>query len=347
MLLEAPPLALAGERIPARISVTNGGAAAAENVTIWARFDDGLTSPSGRSPVEIAGGSIAAAQTKTFDLPLTAKATGRYGIRATATGDGNISASADPVTVEVRRAELAVAITGPKLAYLNQEVDWSLSVANRGDATVTNVVIRATLPPELKITAADGGSISPGTVEWKLAALSPNEQKSFKLTGDAIKLTGSAGVTVAVLGDAVSNGATVGTPVEGKAEAAVAVIGTPALSLELATPPGTVEIGKRVRFQIRVKNQGTISAQKIDVACFAPPELKFFRGSGGPADARVDNTGRITVPTVEELQPGQTLTLTVEVDTAQTGDARFRVEVAAAHIKNTLKEEQSTRVTGK
>jgi hypothetical protein len=347
VLVEAPPLALAGERIPARISVTNGGAAAAENVTIWARFDDGLASPSGRSPVEIASGSIAAAQTKTFDLPLTAKATGRYSVRASVTGDGNISANAEVVTVEVRRTELVVALTGPKIAYLNQEVDWSLSVANRGDASVSNVVIRATLPPELRITAADGGTIGPGSVEWKLPALNSGEQKSFKLTGEAIKITTGAGITVAVLGDAVSNGTPVGTPVEGKADASVAVIGTPALSLELATPPGVVEVGKRVRFQVRVKNQGTVSAQKIDVNCFAPPELKFFRGSGGPADARVDNTGRITFPTVEELQPGQTLTLTVEVDAITPGDARFRVEVAAAHIKNTLKEEQSTRVTGK
>ncbi len=346
MLLEAPPLALAGERIPARISVTNGGASPAENVTVWARFDEGLIG-SGRSPVEIPGGSIAPGQTKTFDLPLTAKATGRYGIRATATGDGNVSSSAEPVSVEVRRAELAVALTGPKLAYLDQEVGWSLSVANRGDANVTNVVIRATLPPELKITAADGGTIGPGSVEWKLPALNPGEQKSFKLTGDAIKLTAGAGVTVAVLGDAVSNGTTVGTPVEGKAEAAVAVIGTPALSLELATPPGTVEVGKRVRYQIRVKNQGTVSAQKIEVTGFAPPELKPVRGSGGAAAARLDGAGSVTFPTVEELQPGQTLTLTVEVDAITPGDARFRVEVAAAHLKNKLKEEQATRVTGK
>ncbi len=354
MHVEAPPLVLAGERIPARISVTNGGAAPIDNVTVWARFDEGLTllggvtprrSPS--EPVELAGGTISPGQTKTFDLPLTAKATGRYGLRATATGDGNLSASAEPITVEVRRAELAVALTGPSLAYLNQEVNWTLTVANRGDAAVTNVVIRATLPPELKITAADGGTVGPGSVEWKLADLKSGEQKAYKLTGDAIKLTSQAGVTVAVLGDAVSNGTTVGTPVEGRAEAAVAVIGTPALSLELATPPGIVEVGKRVRFQIRVKNQGTVSARNIDVTAFAPPELKAVRGSGGASDARIDGTGRVAFPTVEELQPGQTLTLTVEVDATQAGDARFKVEVAAAHIKNTLKEEQATRVTGR
>jgi uncharacterized repeat protein (TIGR01451 family) len=346
LLVEAPPLALAGERIPARVSLTNGGAAPAENVTVWARFDNGLLHNSGAGPVELAGGTIAPGQTKTFDLPLTAKATGRYGVRATATGDGNLSASADPIAVEVRRAELAVALTGPQLAYINQPVDWAVTVGNRGDATVTNVVVRATLPAELTITGSDGGTVGPGSVEWKLAELRPGEQKSFKLSGDAIKLAPQAGITVAVLGDAVSNGSTVGTPVEGKAEAAIAVIGTPALALELATPPGVVESGRRVKFLIRVTNLGTVSARNVEVNAFAPPELKPVRGTGA-AEANIETNGRVAFPQVEELQPGQTLTCAVEVDAVKVGDARFRAEVKASHLKTPLKEEQSTRVTGR
>lgn len=152
-------------------------------------------------------------------------------------------------------------------------------------------------------------------------------------------------MTVAVLGDATSNGKAVGTPVEGRAEAAVAVIGTPALSLELAAPPGHVEVGKRVRFQIRVKNQGTVSARNIDVSALAPPELKPFRGTDA-GEGRIDGT-RVVFPTIEELQPGATLTFTIEVDAVQAGDARFTAEVKASHLRNPLKEEQSARVTGK
>ena len=81
LLLEAPPYTLAGEQIPARISVTNSGVAAAENATVWAQFDAGLLAASGRGPVEFAAGTLAPGETKTFDLPLTAKTTGRYGIR--------------------------------------------------------------------------------------------------------------------------------------------------------------------------------------------------------------------------------------------------------------------------
>jgi uncharacterized repeat protein (TIGR01451 family) len=347
VLLEAPPVVLAGERIPARVSVTNAGAAAVANVTVWAQFDQGLLHSSGPGPVELASGTLEGGHTRSFDLPLTAKAAGRYGLRATATGDGNLSAAADPVAVAVRRAELVVSVAGPQLAYLNQVVDWTITVANRGDSNVSNLAVRATLPPELKVTAADGGAIGPGSVEWTLNALAAGEQKSFKLSGNAIKLAPQASVTVAALGDVVSNGATVGTPVSGKATASVAVIGSPALSLELPTPSGVVEVGKRVRYQILVKNQGTILAQNIEVAATAPPELKPVRGSGGSGDARIDSTGLITFPTVGELQPGQTLTLTVEADAVKPGDARFKAEVRAAHLKAPLKDEQATRITGK
>lgn len=346
LLIEAPPIALAGEKIPARISVTNAGATPVENVSVWARVDDGLVAPTDRSPVELTAGTLAPGQTKTLDLPLTAKSTGRYGVRASATGDGNLDAKAEPLTVEVRRAELAVAVAGPKLAYLNQQVSWTVTVANRGDAPVSNVVVRATLPPEVKLTSVDGGSIGAGSVEWKLADLAPGGKKTFALEGDAIKLVPQAGVTLFALGDATSDGKTVGTPVEGRAEATLAIIGTPALSLELATPPGIVEVGKRVRFQIRVKNQGTVSARNIEVSATAPPELKPVRGTGA-AEGRVDGNSRVTFTTVDELQPGQALTFTVEVDTVQTGDARFKAEVKAAHLTSPLREEQSTRVTAR
>jgi uncharacterized repeat protein (TIGR01451 family) len=348
LVLEAPPVALTGDRIPVRLAVSNGGAAAAQNVTIWAQFDQGLLSAANAgSPVELAVGTIDPGQTKTLDLGLTAKAAGHYGIRGTATGDGNISAAASPIAVDVRRAALTVSATGPQIVYLNQSGDWTIAVANRGDSTVSNLVVRATLPPELQVTAADGGTLGAGSVEWKLSGLSSGEQKSFKLSGTAQKLAPQTSIAVAALGDVISNGAAVGTPVSGKATAALAVIGSPALALELATPPGVIEVGKRVSYQVRVKNQGTVIAHNIDVTATVPPELKAVSGTGGPSDARIDSSGIVTFPTVAELPAGQTLTLTIVVDAVKAGDARMKAEVKAAHLKATLKEEQSTRITSK
>ena len=277
LVVEAPPAALAGEKIPFKLAITNASAAPAENVTIWAQFDAGLTHPSPQNPVELAAGTVAPGQTKVLDLPLVAKQTGRYGVRANATGDGNLAARAEPVAVDVRRAELAAVAVGPRLAYVNQEFTWSVTVRNNGDSAVSNVIVRATVPAEAHAKAAeDGGRVGPGSVEWKLTELRAGDQKTLKFTADALALTDKATLTVSALGDATSGAKTVGDPVEAKAESAVAIIGTPALVLELATPPGLVEVGKRVAFKVRVKNDGTVAARNVEVTAFAPPELRRF-----------------------------------------------------------------------
>ncbi|MBY0456093.1 MAG: DUF11 domain-containing protein, partial [Gemmataceae bacterium] len=216
LVIEAPPVALAGERIPAKVAVSNGGATPVENVIVWVRVDEGLNTGSGRGPVELSAGTLAPGQTKTLDLPLNATTTGRYGIRATAAGNGDLVASADPASVEVRKAELAVAVSGSKLVYLNQELSWSVTVANRGAATLSGVIVRAVVPPEVRVIEADGGSIGAGAVEWKIPELPPGAEKSFKLEGEAGQLAPQAALTVVARGDAVSGGKAVGSPVEGR-----------------------------------------------------------------------------------------------------------------------------------
>lgn len=340
--VEAPPSAIAGERVPVKLAVTNGGAVPAANVSVWARFDNGLNHSSGQNPVELTAGTLAPGETRMLDLPLSARTAGRYSVRASATADGNLSASTNSVAFEVRRAELQVAVTGPRLAYLNQEFTWSIAVGNPGDSTATNVAVRAALPMEVKLVNADAGKAGPGSVEWTIPELKPGEQRAFKLTALATKLTERATVSVVALGDvaAVRDNA-----LEAKADATVNVVGVPAVTLEVATPSGVVEVGKRATFQVRVKNRGTVSAQNVDVTAFVPPELQPNRASGA-AEGRIDPNGKIVFRTVDELRPGQTATFTIEVEAVKLGDARFQAEVKAAHLTHALKEEQATRIVG-
>ena len=294
--IEAPAAALTDEQIPFKVAVTNAGPAAAENVTVWARFDEGLKGAAAQNPVELAAGSLAPGQTKTLDLPLVAARSGRFGVRATATGDGNLTGSAEPVAVDVRSVKLTAAATGPKMAYLNAEFDWTVTVKNTGDATATNLVVRATVPNEVRVKSPDGGTVGAGSVEWKVAELRAGEQKTFRLNATAAKLADRATLTVSVLGDAKDGARTVGEPLGAKAETAVAIIGTPALVLELATPAGLVEVGKRVSFQVRVKNQGTVSARNVEVNAFAPPELRAIRGTASPGRMPPASTPRAASP---------------------------------------------------
>lgn len=350
LVVEGPANALAGEQIPFKVAVTNAGPVAAENVTVWGRFDAGLKYATDHNPVELAAGTLAPGQTKTLDLPLAAAKSGRFTVRATATADGGMSGTGEAVAVDVRRAELTASATGPTLAYLGSDFDWTVTVKNTGDAAVSNVLVRATVPPEVGIKTADGGKPGAGSIEWKLPELKAGDQKTFKLAATAAKLTDRATLSVVALGDAASGAKTVGDPVEAKSDSTVAIIGTAAVVLELATPPGVAEVGKKFAYKVRVKNQGTVSARGVEVVAFAPAELKPLRGTGpvpGKDNARIEGTGRVVFPPLDEVRPGETLTFTIEVEAVQAGDARFRAEVKAAHLTNTLKEEQATRVTAK
>lgn len=342
VLVEPPAAAVAGEPNPVRVAVTNAGQTPAANVTVFARFDDALRHASGKNPVELDVGALAPGQTKTFDLPLTASLTGRYAVQATATGDGNLTASSGRVALDVRRAELRAAVTGPKLVYLNQEVTWTVAVANAGDVAARNVSVRAALPPEVRLKDAGDGVANAGSVEWKAGTLAPGEQRTFKLVADAVRLTGQATLAVATLADGDA------AALQAKAEGSVAVIGTPAVVLELATPAGPVEVGRRAAFQIRLRNQGTVSARQLEVAAFAPGELRVVKGTAPDrAEGRLGADGQVSFPVLDELRPGQAVTFTVEIEAAQAGDARFRAEVKAAHLRNPLREEQALRVTAR
>jgi uncharacterized repeat protein (TIGR01451 family) len=346
---EAPSLVLAGDRVPVRVAVTNAGPVAARNVTVWTRFDTGLAHASGQNPVELSAGDLAPGETKAIDLLLTAKATGRHAVRASATADGNASATADPVAVEVRRAGLTVAVAGPRLAYLDQEFAWTVTIGNRGDATLSNVTVRAILPTEVRLKeASDGGRPGPASVEWSLGTLQPGEQRTLRLTVTGTKLADRATLTAVALGDVIVGepARPVGDPVEGRGEAAVAVIGTPAVAMELVTPAGPIEAGKRAAFKVRVRNTGTVSARNIEVAAFAPPELTVTRGTG-PTDAQVEGEGKVVFGRLDELRPGQVVAYTLEVEAARAGDGRFRAEVRAAHLTNPLTEEQAARIVGR
>ncbi|MBA4066267.1 MAG: hypothetical protein C0501_21635 [Isosphaera sp.] len=330
LLVEGPAAGAVGRELPFKVAVTNGGAVPAGNVVVWARPDPGLRYATPHDPVELAVGTLQPGQTKTVDLPLTATRAGRFAVRATATADGELTAAAEPAAVEVRRVEVAAAVAGPKLAYLNQDFDWAVTVRNAGDAAVTGVVVRAAVPAEVRVRSADGGAAGPGSVEWRVAELRPGEAKTFTVAATGAKLADRANLAVAVTADG---------SVGAEAEGAVAVIGTAAVVLELATPGGPVEVGKRVAYRVRVKNQGTVSARDVEVSAVVPPELRPVRAAG-PG-------GRVAFPVVEELRPGEARTFTVEADAVQAGDARFRAEVKAAHLARPLAEEQATRVTGR
>jgi len=345
-VVEAPSLALPGERIPIRIAVTNAGSTPVENATAWLHYDSGLTHPTPDRPLEIPVGHLDPGQTRTLDISLLAQQRGQWQIRMTVTADGQLSCSASPVTIEVRKAELVVGIHGPPLVYLHQEGVATITISNRGEVAIDRASLRLVIPPELQVTTVEnGGRRGAAGVEWNLPPLSPSEQKTVSLRLRGTRLSDRAVLSAIVLAE-VSPGQRSAEPLQVRSEATMAVIGVPVVSLELMAPTGVFSVGQRLSYQVRVRNNGSLTARDLIVRMHMSEHLRFLTGRGPQPQitATLDGDGQILFTPLAELKPGESALYRLDVQASRAGEARIRAQVHAQHLQRPLIEEQTATI---
>src|SRR5262249_6160831 len=178
--------------IPYQIAITNPGSGSAASVLLKDKFDPGLEHESKANPIELPVGTLGPGETKTFPLVLTPRATGVLINEAMVTADGGLSDTAKH-SVTVQEARLTVKQSGPAMRYAGRPATWTITVANPGESTLSNVVLREVLPPELTLKAADkGGQANGGSVVWNLGALKPNESQAVQVTATCSTITPQA-----------------------------------------------------------------------------------------------------------------------------------------------------------
>lgn len=335
---EAPGTASLGEPVVLQVGVTNTGTVPLQNATAWVAADAGLAPEGGEATTEVAVGVVPPGETKTVDVQLFAKQTGRFAVRVNATADGGLSDRVQ-TAVEVKKTSLAVAVTGPERMTLKQDAVWEVRVTNTGETPVEGGVARVSVPQSLEAkSASDGGTVvSRDAVEWPLGTLRPGERKSVRFTASGADITSRA-VLIATV--------TAGTGLTARADATVAVGGQPAVSLEMSNAP-TLTVGQRTPVRITVRNRGSSPAQNVEVAVTVTGELTAVGGEGADRKAAKLAGDRITFPTLAELPVGSAAVFIADVEGAKTGSARISTEVRAAHLRQPLREEQPARVTGK
>lgn len=347
-IIEAPALALQGERLPVRLAVTNAGPAPIENATAWLHYDVGLAHPTPDRPLEIPVGHLDPGQTRTLDVSLIAQRTGQWQVRATVTADGQLSYSAPPVPIEVRKADLTVSIHGPTMVYLQQEGVVTITLSNRGEVAIDRATLRLLVPPELQVTAVDnGGRSGAAGVEWNLAALTPNEQRTLALRLRGARLGKRTVLTAVVLAEVGQGQRTHAEPLQVRSEAVMVVIGVPAVSLELIAPTGVFSTGDRLSYQVRIRNNGSLTARDLAVRLHLSEHLRLLMGRGPQSQmpASSEGEGQVLFPPLAELKPGETAIYRLDVQAVRAGDARIQAQVRAQHLQRPLIEEQIATIT--
>lgn len=330
-----PATGIVGQPINYDITVSNPGSGPATNVMLTDDFDTGLehaTKPS-NNKLKLPVGTLAAGESKTVQLALTAKQAGRLVNRVEATADGNLSAKAEH-PVDVQNAQLRIDLTGPSKRYMSRPADWKITVTNPGVAVLNNLVVRDQLPPELVfVSAGQGGTLVNGEVVWNLGTLQPSEQKIVQVKTNCAKMTPKA-LNVAV--------ATSDPGLQVQAESPIEINGLPAFRLEVQDLSDPIEVGALTQYRIEVLNQGTLAGNQVQITATIPKQLKVTNANG-PSQPRI-TAGEVVFPPVDSVPPGQKLNYTIEAQAMEPGDVRFRVKLTSSTSSDPVIEEESTNI---
>jgi uncharacterized repeat protein (TIGR01451 family) len=133
-----------------------------------------------------------------------------------------------------------------------------------------------------------------------------------------------------------------------RAESSVAVIGVPAIRMELLDTADPVEKNGETTYEIRVMNTGNGPDTNLVVTCELPPQLRLieFKGPTGNRLAGPTPAARVTFDPITELAPKTEAVFRVTVKAVGSGDVRVKASLTSSYLKTPVTKEESTRVYG-
>ncbi|WP_170150246.1 DUF11 domain-containing protein [Parahaliea mediterranea] len=160
-------------------------------------------------------------------------------------------------------------------------VVYTISIANTGFATATNVVLEDLLPvPRLNFVSATGGGLLVGgdTVEWRFASIAPGQTGSVTLTAEAGNFVGTTILNEATISSDQTPPTTsnsVPTKITDLAELTL----TKTVNTTLARP------GDALQYTLAFANTGSDAAANVTLTDDLPAGIQFVSASGGGVES--------------------------------------------------------------
>ena len=325
--------ALACDEIIIRYLVENTGSGAASNVVIKDTLPEGLAMNNGSRSVNIPVGTLAAGESRAFEVRATASRTGEFSSGAMATADAGLEAEAGATNTLITQPELAVAVECSEDQFLGRNFTYNYSIENTGDGVANGATASASIPQGTSVVrVSDGGRVVGNNVVWDFGAMGAGNSGNFSMTVSASSIgTYTSTVTAnADCADSVSDSCR--TEVEG----------IPAILLEVVDVTDPVEVGQQTTYVITVTNQGSADDREIRIVATLPAEQSFVSASGatnGTADGRV-----VTFSPLASLAPGASTSWRVTVRAESEADSRFAVEMTSANLQSPVNETEATNL---
>jgi len=329
----ATPTVLAGNKLSISINISNPGTGAATGIVLEENVPSNLSHPAG-AELEFELGTLKPGESRQLQLVLDAKLAGRVQNILRARGDGNLNTQ-HALDVEVIAPQLEIALSGPKLRYLDRPAKYTVSVSNPGTAPAHEIDVVTYLPNGLKFVEANHAGrydSSRHAVFWSLAELPPSETGTVELVALPIE-PGDQKLRVE---------GTANAGLQAQHQSSVRVEGLAAIFFEVADKADPIEVGKETTYEVTVVNQGSKEATNVQVAALLPDGM---RGISADGDTRgVVKGQQIVFQPIARINPKQSAKLKIQVQGIAAGDQRIRVQVSTDGISNPITKEESTTV---
>lgn len=323
LTMAGPTNMVFGEEKTFHLTVSNPGNGDAERVLVSVTAGDA-------PPQQFDAGMIPAGHKKEIPLAILASQAGSIDLQVVASGENGLE-SRTSTKIDIRKAEVVLALEGPAHHFAGSEATYALTVTNQGTATADNVQLSLALPAGAKyLGGLEGETVQAGTVKWKIAALPPGADRQYKLR---LRLNSAGANQVAVESQATASGAT-------SAVAETEVEAVADLKLVVNDPAGPLSTSNDAIYEIQVMNRGSLAARQVKIV------MQFGEGiepvSFDGCDARVV-PGQVVCQPLPQLGPGEQASLRVVAKASAAGNHQFRVEVTATDGDARLVSEGTTR----
>ena len=281
-----PATALLNAEFNYTIAVTNNGDGEATGTSVVDTLPAGLEYVSS-DPAGTASGSTVTWNVGTLDpdgsstITLTVKGTtgGAKENVATASTSGNTLQPEARATTTILVPGIEITKAGRAALFVGNQVTYTLTAINTGDAPLTGVTITETIPTGMSyVSSSPAGTESGSTVTWDIGDLAVGATSSVTVT-----LEGESVGTVTNAADASST--------EADAEQvtlSIRILPAPGATLALTDSFDPVSEGEEVDFSVTVSNQGRSPMTTVRVVVPIPTEFTIVSVSDEQATISAD-----------------------------------------------------------
>ena len=323
-----PATALINESFAYTITVTNDGNGIADNTvvtdTLPVSMEHVSSDPAGTvsedgSTVTWSVGSLNPGDSSTITLRVMGTTAGEKINTASATADRIPTAPQIQTTTTILVPDITVEKTGRTAIFVGNQVTYTITATNTGEAPLTDVTITDTFAAGMSYVASNPeGTLSEDgqVVTWEVGDLAQDA---------------TATVTITVQGDETGTmtntaNATATEDVSSESVLEVNILAAPGATVDITDSLDPVREGEQVTFTIHVSNQGRSPMTDVNVVVAVPGQFTIDSTSDD-AKATIDAAAStVTYNHGEALATGDDFSFTITVTANDLDDGLIRAD---------------------